>query len=145
MTPICFPYRRTESAFSFFGSNLIARLLRAVFVAVGGIEGPFLSFARLILEMVANERLYDGHQGARDHNKVAVEHANDLKKRVVARHNLARFNPGDMPLADPETTCQVSLAPAALFACLYQGPTHFGGKRLLSQRLDTFYCIVAHA
>src|ERR1700757_1287909 len=116
MTPICFPCRRTESALSFFWSNLIARPLRAVFVPVGGVERPFLSFTRLVLEMVANERLHDGHQGAGDHNKVAVEHADDLKKRVVARYDLARFNPGDVPLADAEAACQIPLAPASPFA-----------------------------
>src|SRR5262245_27082822 len=105
MTPMCFPCRRAESALSFFGSNLIARLLRTVFVVVGGIEGPFLSFARLVLEMVANERLNDRYQAAGDHNKVAVEHADDLKQRVVTRHDLARLNARDMPLADTEATC----------------------------------------
>jgi len=117
---------------SFFGSNFIARLPRVVFVAVGGMEGSFLSFARLVLEVITHECLYDRHEGTGDHDEVVVKGTNDFKKRVIAGHDLARLNPGDVPLANAETACQIPLTPSVLRARLYQGATHFGGQRLLS-------------
>src|ERR1700739_2302433 len=98
MTPIWFPCKRTESALSFRGSNFIARLLRAVLVSVG-IEGAFLAFALLVrLQMIAYERLHDGDEGAGDHEKIAVENTDQLKKSVVARHALAALDAGDVRL-----------------------------------------------
>ena len=99
MIPIWRPCSWTERALSFFGSNFIARLLRGVFVAVAVVEEAFLAFARLILEVVAHERLHYGYEGAGHHEKVAVEHADKLKKRVVARHDLPRLDAGDVHLA----------------------------------------------
>ena len=52
MTPMCFPYRRTESALSFFESNLIVRPLRAV-VALGGIGRVPLQLRHRDLHAVA--------------------------------------------------------------------------------------------
>ena len=103
MTPMCFLCRRTESAFSVFGSNFIARFPRRVFVAVGGVKGAFVAFTWLVFKVVADKGLHHGHKSAGHHEEVAVEGADQLKKRVIARHDLAGFNAGDMPLADAET------------------------------------------
>ena len=70
------------------------------------------------------------HEGAGDHDEVAVEHADHLKQRVVARDDLARLDAGDVPLANPKTAGQVPLAPAALLTRLYERVAQFGGKRL---------------
>src|SRR5580658_145899 len=97
MTPICFPCRRTESALSFLGSNFIARLPRAVLVV--GVERAFLAFAVLLrLQMIAYERLHDGDEGAWDHEKISVKNADQLKKSVVARYDLAGLDAGDVRL-----------------------------------------------
>ena len=94
--------------------------------------------------MIADERLHGRHEGARDHEEVAVEHADELKKRVVARHDLAGLDAGDVPLGEAEAAGQVPLAPAALLPRLLQGPAHVAGKALQSQRLDMLFYIIAH-
>ena len=144
MTPMCFPYRRTESALSFFGSNFIARLLRAVFVSVGGVEGPFLSFTRLVLEMVANERLHDGHQGTGDHNKVTCRACGQSQ---AACRSVARFCPTQSPrcafgrrrggLPGLSGSSLASHAPVSGLGAVRRAAP-------LPQHIDTFFCIAIH-
>src|ERR1700682_6537787 len=100
MTPICRPCRRTARALSFFASNLIGMpLLRFLFVVAAAIEGAFLALALLVVpEMIADERLHSRDERARDHEEVAVEDADEFEQRVVARHNLAGLNAGDVHL-----------------------------------------------
>src|ERR1700730_7673980 len=143
MMPICFPCRRTESALSFLGSNFIARLLRAVLVAVG-VEGAFLAFALIGPRMIADERLHDGDEGARDHEEVAVEDTNQLEKGVVARHDFAGLDAGDVRLGEPEAAGQGSLGPAALLAGVLQGQAHVLWKGTQSERPDMLCYIVIH-
>src|SRR5690348_16544443 len=144
MTPICLPYRRTESAVSFFGSNFISRLLRSTFVAMSCIQRPFLYFTGLLVQVVADERLYDGDQGAGNHEEIVVEHAYDLKQRVVARHDFAGLDARDVPLADAKTAGQIPLAPAALLAGLDEGAAHRVGQCMPPQRRDTLFCLFRH-
>ena len=54
-------------------------------------------------EVVPDKGLHHGHEGTGNHEEVAVEGADQLKERVIARHDLAGFDDGDMPLADAET------------------------------------------
>src|ERR1035437_9728620 len=123
------PCRRTASALSFFESNFIARLLGALLVGVVGVEGAFLAFALLVrLQMIADERLHDGDEGARGHEEVAIKNADQLQKGVVARHDLAGLDAGDVRLGEPDAAGQVSLGPGALLAGLLQGPAHVLGK-----------------
>src|SRR6266852_4349911 len=144
MTPIWRPWRRTESALSFFGSNFIARLLRAVLVAVG-VKGAFLAFALLVrLQMFAYERLHNGDEGAGDHEKIAIENADQLQKGVVARHDLAGLDAGDVRLGEPEAAGQVSLGAAALLAGVLQCQAHVLGKRSQSERPDMLCYIGFH-
>src|SRR6516162_3571620 len=145
MTPICFPYRSTESALSFFGSNFIAWVLRIVFVAVGGVEGALLAFARHVLHVVAHERLDHGHERAGDHDEVAFEHADDFKQRVVAGHDFPRLDAGDVHLGQAETASQFLLAPAALLARLFQSPAHFARKSFKAQWFDMLFYIILHS
>src|SRR3984957_12835758 len=143
MTPIWRPCRRTASALSFFASNFIARFLGAVLV---GVEGAFLAFLLLVrLQMIADERLHDGDEGARDHEEVAIENADQLQKGVVARHDLAGLDAGDVRLGKPEASGQVSLGPAALLAGLLQGQAHVLWKGSQSERSDMLCYIVFHA
>src|SRR5580704_15830363 len=113
MTPICRPCRRTERELSFFGSNFIARLLGRLLVAVAGIEGTFFALALLVVQVIAHERLDRGYEGAGHHEKVAVEDADQLKKRVIARHDLAGLDAGDVLLGQAKAACNFPLAPAA--------------------------------
>src|ERR1700694_1054196 len=145
MTPIWRPWRRTASALSFFGTNFIARLLGTLLGGVVGVEGAFLAFALLVrLQMITDKRLHDGDEGARDHEEVAIENADQLQKGVVARHDLAGLDTGDVRLGEPEAARQVSLGPATLLAGLLQGTAHVLWKGSQSERSDILYYIIFH-
>src|SRR5438445_9068125 len=122
MTPIWRPCICTASAFGFFGSNLIVvRPLYLGFVFVGRIEGAFSLAAMLVLiSMIADERLHGGHERARDHQEVIVEHTHKVQKSVEAWHDLAGLDSGDMHLRQSRGPSQPGLAPAALCPLLFQ-------------------------
>src|ERR1700691_542151 len=143
MTPIWRPCRRTARALSFFGSNFISRLLGALLVGVIGVEGAFLVFTLLVRpQMIADERLNEGDEGTRDHEEVAIESADQFQKGVVARHDLAGLDAGDVRLGEPDAAGQVSLGPATLPAGLLQGPAHILWKGSQSERPDMLCYIV---
>src|SRR5580704_11275656 len=125
MTPICRPCSRTASALRFFVSNFIFALWRFLLVVGVAIERALFTLAPLVVpEMITDERLDGRNKSAGDHEKVAVEDADEFEKGVVARHNLAGLDAGDMHLGQAETASQLPLAPAALDACVLQLPAH---------------------
>src|SRR6266481_6030701 len=123
MTPICRPCRRTASALSFFVSNFIFAFLRFLLVVGVAIERAFLTLALLVVpEMIADERLDGRNEGAGDHEEVAVEGADEFEEGIVARHNLAGLDAGNVHLGQTETASQLPLAPAAADARILQLP-----------------------
>ena len=55
--------------------------------------------------MIADERLHDRDEGARDHEKIAVEDADEFEEGVVARHDLAGLDAGDVHLRQARGGC----------------------------------------
>src|SRR5439155_25156740 len=112
MTPICRPCRRTASALSVFVSNFIFALRRFLLVVGVTIERAFVTLALLVVsEMITDERLDGRNKGAGDHEEVAVEDADKFEEGVVARHDLAGLDAGDVHLGQAETASQLPLAP----------------------------------
>jgi hypothetical protein len=70
------------------GSNFIAEVLGALLVVVG-VKGTFLTFALAGLYMIADKRQDYWDESPRNHKQIAVENTHQLKKGVVARHDLA--------------------------------------------------------
>ena len=65
--------------------------------------------------MIAHERLHDRNEGAGTIEKVTVEDADDFEEGVVARHDLAGLDAGDVIWGRPRRLPS-SPAPAALDA-----------------------------
>src|SRR5229473_2630973 len=146
MIPICRPCRRTASVLSFFVSNFIFALRRFLLVVGVTIERALFTLALLVVpEMVADERLHGRNEGAGDHEEVAVEDTDEFEEGVVARHNLAGLDAGDVHLGQTETASQLPLAPAAADARILQLPAHVLRKALWTQRFDMLCYIFPHA
>ena len=116
----------------------------AVLVAVAGIEGTFFALALLVVQVIAHERLDRGYEGAGHHEKVAVEDADQLKKRVVTGHDLPRLDAGDVLLGQAKAACNFPLAPAAFLPGLLQGAAQVGGQPFETQCIDILSYIILH-
>src|SRR5437870_12852994 len=114
MTAICRQCRRTASALRVFVSNFIFALRRFLLVVGVTIERAFVTSALLgVSEMITDERLDGRNKGAADHEEVAVEDADKFAEGVVARHDLAGLDAGDVHLRQPATACHLPPAPSA--------------------------------
>ena len=110
-----------------------------------GVEGAFLTLALLIrAEMIADEREHGWNQGARDHEEVAVEDADELEECVVAWHNLAGLDARDVHLRQTEAASQLPLAPAPPEPRLLQLPAQVLRKALEPERLAMLCDIRLH-
>src|SRR5579885_1380914 len=136
MTPMWRPSRRTDSAVSLRGSNFIGRLRAVLLLVFGGVKRTFVAFTRLRLRMIADERLDDGHEGARNHEKVVIENTHKLEQCVVTGYDLSGLDARDVRLRQAELARQIPLAPVAFFAQLFQPRAHFLRQTPRTQWLD---------
>src|ERR1035437_5177736 len=130
MTPIWWPCKRTASVFSVFGSKFIVGLpLCSGLVVLTRVEGLFFLIAMLVrILMIADESLKGGHERARDHQKVIVVHAHQVQESVIAWHDFAGLDAGDMHLRQAGAPAQLGLAPAVFAPRLFQLVAHVCGK-----------------
>src|SRR5580704_6629885 len=143
MTPIRRPCSRTARTLSFLGSDFIVPLPWFVVVAAA-VERTFLNLALLFIQMIADERLHGRNEGARNHEEVMVEDAHEFEQRVVARHDLAGLDAGDVHLRQAEAASQLPLAPLARDPRLLQSDAHLLRKAFHPQRLDMPCYILSH-
>ena len=120
------------------------RLLGCILARVVGIEGALFALAGLVFEMIANQGLHHGDEGARDHEEIVVENADQFQNRVVARHDLPGLDAGDVPLGETNATDQVSLGPSALLARLLQREAHLKREAIETKHFDVLFCIINH-
>ena len=64
--------------------------------------------------MIPNQRLHGRHERPRDHQKIAVEHADQVEESVESRHNLASLDAGYVHLRQAQTLPEFGLTPSAL-------------------------------
>lgn len=83
-------------------------------------------------------------EGARDHEEIVVENADQFQNRVVARHDLPGLDAGDVPLGKTDATDQVSLGPAALLARFLQREAHLNWQAIQAKHFDVLFCIIFH-
>src|ERR1039458_8224227 len=146
MTPIWWPCKRTASVFSVFGSKFIVGLpLCSGLVVLTRVERLFSLIAMLVwILMIANESLKGGHERAGDHQEVIVEHTHQIQESVIAGHDLAGLDAGDMHLRQAGAPTQLGLAPAVFAPRLFQFLAHVCGKAIQPYRFDMLIYIFFH-
>ena len=66
--------------------------------------------------------------------EVAIKHAYEVEKRVVARHGLAGFDGGDVHLRKANAASQLELAPSALAASIFELADQIFGQAVQTGR-----------
>ena len=86
--------------------------------------------------MIPDQRLHDRHERPRDHQKIAVQHADQVEESVESRHDLAGLDPGYVHLRQAQTSSQLGLAPATLVPLFNQLTAEAFGQAIQARGFD---------
>jgi hypothetical protein len=109
-----------------------------LFFVVRGIEWE-LTFrggsSAIGMAAIPDQGLHGRHERARNHQKVAVEHADQVEERVESRHDLAGLDCGYVHLRQAQAMPEFELTPTAFVPLLNQFTTD-GVRQGISPMLD---------